>query len=48
MKNSKYTWGVDGFGRQFIVDRSNDREILLCCLAGSAKYYTLVLEEQNA
>lgn len=44
----KYTWAVDGYGRQFIVDRSNDREIIFCVLAcQSAKYCCLLLEDQD-
>ena len=42
---TNYSWGVNGFGRQFITE--NGRDILMCCLPGSAKYYCLVLEEQE-
>ena len=41
----RYTWGVDGYGRQFIVNQND--VLVMCCLPGAAKYYELVLMEQD-
>jgi len=44
----KYTWGVDGYGRQFIVDTEvNDRVAIMCCAPGYARSCIDLLIEQD-
>ena len=45
MENKKYTWGVDGLGRQHITLRQS--WIVLMCVAGGSVYDCIDLLENN-
>jgi len=43
---NKYSWGVDGLGRQYIC-LNNDVEILCCVLPGESVWWCMNLLEAN-